>query len=50
MDPVLREAYEAGFAAGQRGEEAMPGCTATAYGRAWLDGYVEGVRARARPS
>jgi hypothetical protein len=39
-------AYEEGYAAGQRGEEAAPGCTATPYGREWLAGYVAGVRAR----
>jgi hypothetical protein len=35
-------AYEAGFAAAQRGEEAAPGCTANAAGRAFLQGYIDG--------
>jgi hypothetical protein len=37
-----RRAYEAGFAAAQRGEEAAPGCTANAAGRAFLQGYIDG--------
>ena len=45
----LRRAYEAGFAAAQRGEEAAPGCTADDEGRAFLAGYVEGAGAR-RPA
>jgi hypothetical protein len=40
----LRRAYEAGFAAAQRGEEAAPGCTANDAGRAFLAGYVEGAK------
>lgn len=42
----LRDAYREGFAAALRGEEAAPGCTVTAQGRAWLRGYVEGAAAR----
>jgi hypothetical protein len=38
----LREAYEAGFAAAQRGEEAAPGCTASERGHAFLRGYIDG--------
>jgi hypothetical protein len=38
----LREAYEEGFAAAQRGEEAAPGCTANERGHAFLRGYVDG--------
>jgi hypothetical protein len=45
----LKQAYEAGRAAGERGEEAMPGCTATPYGRAWLDGYLDAFRQREPP-
>jgi hypothetical protein len=37
-----RDACEAGFAAAQRGEEAAPGCTANAAGRAFLQGYIDG--------
>jgi hypothetical protein len=44
---ALQQAYEDGFAAAERGEEAAPGCTTTAAGRAWLRGYVEGAKARA---
>jgi hypothetical protein len=42
-DP-LEQAYQQGLAAGRRGEEAMPGCTATHYGRAWLRGYLDAFR------
>ena len=42
-----RRAYEAGFAAAQRGEEAAPGCTADAAGRAFLQGYIDGRAALA---
>jgi hypothetical protein len=42
----LKEAYEQGFAAARRGEEAMPGCTANALGRAWLEGYMDAFRRR----
>jgi hypothetical protein len=45
MMSSLEDAYRAGFEAAQRGEEAAPGCTATPYGRAWLDGYIAGRRA-----
>jgi hypothetical protein len=38
----LQRAYEAGFAAAVRGEEAAPGCTATPEGHAFLRGYVDG--------
>jgi hypothetical protein len=41
-DDVLERAYEAGFAAAQRGEEAAPGCTADERGHAFLRGYVDG--------
>jgi hypothetical protein len=41
-DDPLRRAYEAGYAAARRGEEAAPGCTADAAGRAFLQGYVDG--------
>ena len=44
-DP-LREAHAEGRAAALRGEEAAPGCTVTAEGRAWLRGYVEGAAER----
>jgi hypothetical protein len=42
VEKALRRAYDAGFAAAQRGEEAAPGCTANAAGHAYLRGYVEG--------
>jgi ribosome modulation factor len=45
-DDRLRRAFEDGYAAAARGEEAAPGCTTTAEGRAFLSGYVEGARAR----
>jgi hypothetical protein len=41
-DESLREAYEEGFAAAQRGDEAAPGCTANERGRAFLRGYIDG--------
>jgi hypothetical protein len=41
-DDRLRRAYDAGFAAALRGEEAAPGCTATPEGHAFLRGYVDG--------
>jgi hypothetical protein len=47
MDERLRRAYENGFAAAARGDEAAPGCTTSAEGRAFLRGYVEGARTRA---
>jgi hypothetical protein len=43
---ALRDAYEQGRAAAARGEEAAPGCTVTAEGRAWLRGYVDGAADR----
>jgi hypothetical protein len=46
MDERLRRAYEDGFAAAARREEAAPGCTTTAEGRAFLRGYVEGAKSR----
>jgi hypothetical protein len=46
VEARLREAYEDGRAAAQRGEEAAPGCTTTAQGRAWLRGYVDGAAER----
>jgi hypothetical protein len=45
-DATLRAAYEQGFAAARRGEEAAPGCTTTAQGRAFLRGYVDGAQSR----
>jgi hypothetical protein len=42
----LRRAYDDGFAAAMRGDEAAPGCTTTAEGRAFLRGYLDGARAR----
>ena len=45
-DDRLRRAFEDGYAAAARGEEAAPGCTTTAEGRAFLSGYVEGAKAR----
>ena len=42
----LRRAFETGYAAAARGEEAAPGCTTSAEGRAFLSGYVEGAKAR----
>jgi hypothetical protein len=42
----LRRAYDDGFAAAAEGQEAAPGCTTTAEGRAFLRGYVEGAKAR----
>jgi hypothetical protein len=42
----LRDAYQQGFAAAERGEEAAPGCTANALGRAWLEGYLDAFRRR----
>jgi ribosome modulation factor len=45
-DDRLRRAFEDGYAAAAEGEEAAPGCTTTAEGRAFLRGYVEGAKAR----
>ncbi|MEA2321321.1 MAG: hypothetical protein QOD81_1171 [Solirubrobacteraceae bacterium] len=45
-DERIRRAYDAGFAAATRGDEAAPGCTTTAEGRAFLRGYVAGARGR----
>jgi hypothetical protein len=47
MDERLRRAYDDGYAAAARGEEAAPGCTTSAEGRAFLRGYIEGARNRA---
>jgi hypothetical protein len=44
-DEGVRRAYDDGFAAATRGEEAAPGCTTKAEGRAFLRGYVEGRQA-----
>ena len=41
-DERLQQAYEAGFAAAVRGEEAAPGCTAAPEGHAFLRGYIDG--------
>jgi hypothetical protein len=45
-DERLRRAFDDGYAAAARGEEAAPGCTTTAEGREFLRGYVEGAKAR----
>jgi ribosome modulation factor len=45
-DDRLRRAFDDGYAAATSGEEAAPGCTTTAEGRAFLSGYVEGAKAR----
>lgn len=45
-DERLRRAFESGYAAAARGEEAAPGCTTSAEGRAFLSGYVAGAKAR----
>jgi hypothetical protein len=45
-DDDLRKAYEEGRQAALRGEEAAPGCTVTARGRAFLEGYVAGAAER----
>ena len=45
-DERLRRAFDEGYTAATSGEEAAPGCTTTAEGRAFLRGYVEGARAR----
>ena len=50
MDERLRRAYDDGYAAAGRGDEAAPGCTTSAEGRAFLRGYIEGARARAAVS
>jgi hypothetical protein len=44
-DDGVRRAYDDGFAAASRGEEAAPGCTTNAQGRAFLRGYVAGRKA-----
>jgi hypothetical protein len=46
-DEALRRAYGDGVEAALRGDEAAPGCTTTAEGRAFLRGYVDGARRRA---
>jgi hypothetical protein len=46
----LRAAYDEGFAAAQRGEEAAPGCTANERGRAFLRGYIDGRAALREPA
>lgn len=43
---ALRQAYEDGRAAAIAGEEAAPGCTVGAAGKAWLQGYVDGAAER----
>jgi ribosome modulation factor len=43
----VRRAYDDGYAAAARGEEAAPGCTTSAEGRAFLRGYIAGASARA---
>lgn len=47
VDERIRKAYRAGFAAAARGEEAAPGRTTSAEGRAFLRGYIEAAQARA---
>jgi hypothetical protein len=47
IDERLRRAYDDGYAAAARGEEAAPGCTTSAEGRAFLRGYIAGASARA---
>jgi len=47
VDERIRKAYRDGFAAAARGEEAAPGCTTSAEGRAFLRGYIEAAQARA---
>jgi ribosome modulation factor len=42
-----RRAYEDGYTAATSGEEAAPGCTTSAEGRAFLRGYIAGASARA---
>jgi ribosome modulation factor len=42
----VRRAYDDGYAAAARGEEAAPGCTTSAEGRAFLRGYIAGASAR----
>jgi hypothetical protein len=46
-DERVRRAYDDGYAAAGRGDEAAPGCTTSAEGRAFLRGYIAGARARA---
>ena len=46
-DERIRKAYRDGFEAAARGEEAAPGCTTSAEGRAFLRGYIEAAQARA---
>lgn len=46
-DERIRRAHEHGLAAAARGDEAAPGCTTSAEGRAFLRGYIEGAQARA---
>lgn len=46
-EQCIRRAYDDGFAAAARGEEAAPGCTTSAEGRAFLRGYIAGASARA---
>jgi hypothetical protein len=45
-DERLRRAYDDGYAAAASGEEAAPGCTTSAEGRAFLRGYIAGASAR----
>jgi ribosome modulation factor len=47
IDDRLRRAYDDGYAAAARGEEAAPGCTTSAEGRAFLRGYIAGASGRA---
>jgi ribosome modulation factor len=47
-DERMRRAYDDGYAAAATGEEAAPGCTTSAEGRAFLRGYVAGASARTK--
>ena len=47
-EAAQERAFAEGYSAAERGEEAGPGCTVTAEGRAWLRGYVAGAGARRR--
>jgi hypothetical protein len=50
VEERLRRAYQDGFAAAARGDEAAPGCTTSAEGRAFLRGYITGAERRAEGS
>jgi hypothetical protein len=46
----MKQAYDDGRAAALRGEEAAPGCTTTAEGKAFLAGYTAGASAGRDPA